>query len=120
MSALEFIKILVTKEEIVSKMNVLKNSDRNSRQLPLEELIHCTYQWWILGAPYDPKFFAKFGKIICWRPPGGLAPPPTGNPGSTPAYRDVINFPNHPINVLWVQGHFVSDKRVRLNDCDKS
>ena len=25
-----------------------------------------------------------FGKIICWRPPGELAPPPTGNPGSAP------------------------------------
>ena len=31
------------------------------------------------------QFFAKFGKIICWRPPGGLAPPPTGNPLSAPA-----------------------------------
>ena len=27
-------------------------------------------------------FFVKFDKIVCWRPPGGLAPPPTGNPGS--------------------------------------
>ena len=38
--------------------------------------------------PHGPKFlnfmqfFTKFGKIICWRPPGGLMPPPTGNPGS--------------------------------------
>ena len=24
----------------------------------------------------------KFGKIVCWRPPGELAPPPRGNPGS--------------------------------------
>ena len=31
------------------------------------------------------QFFAKFGKSICWRPPGGLAPPPMGNPGSVPA-----------------------------------
>ena len=30
------------------------------------------------------QFFAKFGKIICWRPPRGLAPPPSGNPGSAP------------------------------------
>ena len=28
------------------------------------------------------QFFTKFGKIICWRPPGGLASPPTGNPRS--------------------------------------
>ena len=31
------------------------------------------------------QFFTKFGKIICWRPPGELAPHPTGNPGSAPA-----------------------------------
>ena len=31
------------------------------------------------------QFFGKFGKIVCWRPsPGGLAPPPVGNPGFTP------------------------------------
>ena len=29
------------------------------------------------------QFFGKFDKIVCWRPrPTGLAPPPTGNPGS--------------------------------------
>ena len=28
------------------------------------------------------QFMGKFGKIICWRPPGELAPPPRGNPGS--------------------------------------
>ena len=32
------------------------------------------------------QFFAKFGKITCWRPPGGLAPPPMGNPGSAPEH----------------------------------
>ena len=34
------------------------------------------------------QFFVKFGKIICWRPPGGLAPPPTGNPGSASGMDD--------------------------------
>ena len=29
------------------------------------------------------QFLGKFGKIVCWRPPGELAPPPRGNPGST-------------------------------------
>ena len=30
------------------------------------------------------QFLGKFGKIVCWRPPPGeLAPPPRGNPGST-------------------------------------
>ena len=37
------------------------------------------------------QFFDKSGKFVCWRPPpGGLAPPPTGNPGSAPEY-----FPFH-------------------------
>ena len=30
------------------------------------------------------QFFGKFDKIVCWRPPRGSAPPPTGNPGSAP------------------------------------
>ena len=35
------------------------------------------------------QFLRKFGKILCWRPPGKLAPSPWGNPGSatkTPTY----------------------------------
>ena len=28
------------------------------------------------------QFLRKFGKIVCWRPPGELAPPPRGNAGS--------------------------------------
>ena len=28
------------------------------------------------------QFFGKFGNFVCWRPPGELAPPPRGNPGS--------------------------------------
>ena len=28
------------------------------------------------------QFLGKFGRIVCWRPPGELAPPPWGNPGS--------------------------------------
>ena len=39
------------------------------------------------------QFFTKFGKIICWRPPGGLAPPPTGNPGSAPD--DLVKMEKH-------------------------
>ena len=30
------------------------------------------------------QFFGNFDKIVCWRPPRGSAPPPTGNPGSAP------------------------------------
>ena len=60
------------------------------------------YQWrirWGGGAPDAPnpptaqnflnltQFFGKFGKIICCHPPPrGLAPPPMGNPESTPGY----------------------------------
>ena len=28
------------------------------------------------------QFLGKFGKIVCWRPPGELVPPPRRNPGS--------------------------------------
>ena len=28
------------------------------------------------------QFLGKFGKIVCWHPPGELAPPLPGNPGS--------------------------------------
>ena len=28
------------------------------------------------------QFLGNFDKIVCWRPPGELAPPPRGNPGS--------------------------------------
>ena len=30
------------------------------------------------------QFLGKSGKFVCWRPPQGLAPPPTGNPVSAP------------------------------------
>ena len=34
------------------------------------------------------QFLGNFGKIVCWRPPppGELAPPPRGNPGSATAH----------------------------------
>ena len=45
------------------------------------------------------QFFAKFGKIICWRPPRRVAPPPTGNPGSAPAIDWKFTFPvNQHVN----------------------
>ena len=28
------------------------------------------------------QFLGKFGKIVCWHPPGELVPLPWGNPGS--------------------------------------
>ena len=31
------------------------------------------------------QFLGKFGEIVCWRPPGELAPPSRGNPGSATA-----------------------------------
>ena len=37
----------------------------------------------ILDAPLPPG--GIFGKIVCWRPPGELAPPPRGNNGSATA-----------------------------------
>ena len=40
------------------------------------------------------QFLVKFGKIVCWRPPGELAPPPRGNPGSA-----TVN--GHNITTQW-------------------
>ena len=40
------------------------------------------------GGPNSFNFMQSlghFGKIVCWRPPGELAPPPRGNPGSATA-----------------------------------
>ena len=31
------------------------------------------------------QFLGNLGKIVCWRPPGELVPPPRGNPGSATA-----------------------------------
>ena len=31
------------------------------------------------------QFLGKIDKFVCWRPPGELAPPPRGNPGSATA-----------------------------------
>ena len=32
------------------------------------------------------QFLGKFGKIVCWCPPGEFAPQPRGSPGSTTAW----------------------------------
>ena len=32
------------------------------------------------------QFLGKFDKIVCWRPPGELAPPRQGIPGSATGY----------------------------------
>ena len=39
------------------------------------------------------QFLGNFGKIVCWRPPGELAPLPRGNSGSaTACYTHVHAF----------------------------
>ena len=39
------------------------------------------------------QFLGKSGKFVCWRPPRGLAPPPTENPVSAPGNkRSVVHF----------------------------
>ena len=42
------------------------------------------------------QFLGNFGKIVCWRPPGELAPPPRGNPGSATVYV----FISHLLKIL--------------------
>ena len=36
------------------------------------------------------QFLGNFGKIVCWRPPGELVPPPRGNPGSATGYEHIM------------------------------
>ena len=58
--------------------------------------------------PYSPKFsqfHAVFGKI--WQnhmlaPPGGLAPPPMGNPGSTPALPSYSKLNSNSSHVILI------------------
>ena len=58
-------------------------------------------QWRIEGthAPQGPnsfnfmQFLGKFGKIVCWCPPGELTPPPRGNPGSATAIVRIHPYP---------------------------
>ena len=45
------------------------------------------------------QFFGKFDKIVCWRPPRWLAPPPMGNPGSAPA--DLFYFVDWAFFIMW-------------------
>ena len=58
--------------------------------------------------PGDPnsfnfkQFLGKFGKIIFWCPPGELAPPPWGNPGSTTA-----NYINYCLQMKFVKVMFL-------------
>ena len=40
------------------------------------------------------QFLGKFGKIVCWRPPQVLSPPPRGNPGSATVAYDVTTLPS--------------------------
>ena len=63
-------------------------------------------QWRIQGGrppPTDKKFpnfmqfLGKSGKFVCWCPaPGGLAPDPTGNPGSAPEEGQGVCTPIDP------------------------
>ena len=62
-------------------------------------------------APHGPNFFQfyavfrKFGKIVCWRPPGGLAPPPTGNPRSA--------LYSNGYTEVWVHSHLRLSELLR-------
>ena len=40
------------------------------------------------------QFLGKSGKFVCWRPPKGLAPPPTGNPVSATGYHNLRIVPS--------------------------
>ena len=47
------------------------------------------------------QFLEKFGKIVCWRPPGELAPPPRGNPGSATALAITSKIFEYFNSLIW-------------------
>ena len=46
------------------------------------------------------QFLGKFDKIVCWRPPGGLVPPPRGNPGSAIAKAILSSYFSLPLRYI--------------------
>ena len=65
-------------------------------------------KFWTPGGPNSlnfMQFLGKFGKIVYWRPPGELAPPPRGNPGSATAFKEFRDT-GRP-KILTLQGYFV-------------
>ena len=49
------------------------------------------------------QFLGKFGKIVCWHPPGELAPPPRGNPRSATDKVGIITICNEVVKVMFLQ-----------------
>ena len=63
------------------------------------------------------QFLGKFGKIICWHPPGELAPPPRENPGSATMSTNRKNglaTPGTWCAVAWTQAQVVNSNLPRL------
>ena len=72
-------------------------------------------KFWTRAPPGGPnsfnfmQFLGKFGKIVCWRPPGELAPPPRGNPrsatGTCFCFPREVKFPPRQVTFM-VSGIF--------------
>ena len=64
--------------------------------IPFQWRIYIVKFWTRPPSPGGPnsfnfmQFLGNFDKIVCWCPPGELAPPPRGNPGSATAFK--VNF----------------------------
>ena len=72
-----------------------------NRQTPVKTLPVADLHSKILDAHPPPggpssfnfmQFWGNFGKIVCCPPPGDLAPPPRGNPGSATDYLPANSF----------------------------
>ena len=70
-------------------------------------------KFWTRAPPQGPKclsiscsLLGNFGKIICWRPPGELAPPPRGNPGSATglSYQTLVHLSLKQCTPSWKIG----------------
>ena len=66
-------------------------------------------KFWTRAPPGGPnsfnfmQFLGKFGKIVCWRPPPGeLAPPPRGNPGSATVWVCLCLGQSQGVYLFWI------------------
>ena len=64
-------------------------------------------KFWTCAPPGGPnsfnfmQFLGTFGKIVCWRPPGELAPPPRGDKNSATANNSLLATPSLELPPLW-------------------
>ena len=60
------------------------------------------------------QFLGKFGKIVCWHPPGELVPPPQGNPGYATAMPVIwLRYSRSKCN--YIRFYYRSSHKIKRN-----